>query len=129
MQNVKFERDSKKDAVNKRKRGVGFNEAVTFFEDEFAEICDDDEHPATEARYMHSGNVFSAEDTCDYHTERINISGNAFVNRIISARKAMKKEYDFSKMKSRPNPYALMIKRQITIRINPNTIDYLKCRR
>jgi predicted DNA binding CopG/RHH family protein len=38
----------------------------------------------------------------------------------------MKREYDFSKMKGRPNPYAAMMKRQITIRINPNTIDYFK---
>ena len=38
----------------------------------------------------------------------------------------MKKEYDFSKMNGRPNPYAAMIKKQITIRINPKTIDYFK---
>jgi predicted DNA binding CopG/RHH family protein len=38
----------------------------------------------------------------------------------------MKKEYDFSKMKGKPNPYAPMLKKQITIRINPNTIEYFK---
>jgi predicted DNA binding CopG/RHH family protein len=38
----------------------------------------------------------------------------------------MKKEYDFSKMNGRPNPYASLIKKQITIRINPKTIDYFK---
>ena len=29
-------------------------------------------------------------------------------------------------MKGRPNPYAALIKKQITIRINPNTIGYFK---
>jgi predicted DNA binding CopG/RHH family protein len=38
----------------------------------------------------------------------------------------MKKEYDFSKMKSKPNPYANLLKKQITIRINSSTIDYFK---
>ena len=38
----------------------------------------------------------------------------------------MKKEYDFSKMKGKPNPYASMLKKQITIRINPSTIEYFK---
>lgn len=38
----------------------------------------------------------------------------------------MKKEYDFAKMNGRSNPYASVIKRQITIRINPKTIEYFK---
>jgi len=38
----------------------------------------------------------------------------------------MKKEYDFSKMKGKPNPYANLLKKQITIRINSSTIDYFK---
>lgn len=36
----------------------------------------------------------------------------------------MKKEYDFSK--SRPNPYASNLKKQITIRIDQDTIEYFK---
>ena len=36
----------------------------------------------------------------------------------------MRKEYDFSK--SQQNPYAKMLKRQITIRIDDKTIDYFK---
>ena len=36
----------------------------------------------------------------------------------------MRKEYDFSK--SKPNPYARMLKKQITIRIETETIDYFK---
>jgi uncharacterized protein (DUF4415 family) len=34
----------------------------------------------------------------------------------------MKKEYDFSKMKSRKNPYATKLKRQVTIRMADDVI-------
>lgn len=36
----------------------------------------------------------------------------------------MKKEYDFSK--SKRNPYAKMLKKQITIRIDEESINYFK---
>lgn len=39
----------------------------------------------------------------------------------------MKTEYDLSKMKSRPNPYAKRLKRQLTIRMGVDIIDYFKC--
>lgn len=38
----------------------------------------------------------------------------------------MKKEYDLTKFKSRPNPYAKRLKKQITLRIRPDVIDYFK---
>jgi uncharacterized protein (DUF4415 family) len=38
----------------------------------------------------------------------------------------MKKEYDFSKMKSRKNPYASRLKRQVTIRMGEDVIAYFK---
>ena len=38
----------------------------------------------------------------------------------------MKKEYDLSKMKSRPNPYAKKLKKQMTIRLDPEIISYFK---
>ena len=38
----------------------------------------------------------------------------------------MKEEYDFSKMKSRKNPYAKKLKKQITIRLAVETIEYFK---
>ena len=38
----------------------------------------------------------------------------------------MKSEYDFSEMNSIKNPYAKQLKKQITIRINPEAIDYFK---
>jgi len=38
----------------------------------------------------------------------------------------MKKEYDFSKMKSRKNPYASKLKKSVTIRLGEDVIDYFK---
>ena len=38
----------------------------------------------------------------------------------------MREEYDFSKMNARPNPYAQMLRKQITININIFAIDYFK---
>jgi len=38
----------------------------------------------------------------------------------------MRKEYDLSKMKSRKNPYAKRLKRQITLRLDPDVIEYFK---
>ncbi|MBP9014743.1 MAG: BrnA antitoxin family protein [Smithella sp.] len=36
----------------------------------------------------------------------------------------MRKEYDFSKPKK--NPYASMLKKQVTIRLDEGTVDYFK---
>ena len=38
----------------------------------------------------------------------------------------MKREYDLSKMKSRPNPYAKRLKKQLTIRMGVDIIAYFK---
>ncbi len=38
----------------------------------------------------------------------------------------MKKEYDFSKMKSRKNPYVSRLKKSVTIRLGEDVIDYFK---
>ena len=38
----------------------------------------------------------------------------------------MKEEYDLSKMKSRPNPYAKQLKKQVTLRMHPDIIAYFK---
>ncbi len=38
----------------------------------------------------------------------------------------MRKEYDFNKMKGRRNPYAKHLKKQVTIRIGVDVIDYFK---
>jgi uncharacterized protein (DUF4415 family) len=38
----------------------------------------------------------------------------------------MKAEYDLSKMKSRKNPFAGQLKKQVTIRMGDDVIDYFK---
>jgi len=38
----------------------------------------------------------------------------------------MKNEYDLSKMNSRPNPYAKYLKKQVTMRIGTDVIEYFK---
>ena len=38
----------------------------------------------------------------------------------------MKKEYDFSKMDGRKNPHAKHLKKQVTIRMGVDIIDYFK---
>ena len=38
----------------------------------------------------------------------------------------MKKEYDFSRMKSRKNPYASKLKKPVTIRLSEDVIEYFK---
>lgn len=38
----------------------------------------------------------------------------------------MKAEYDFSKMKSRKNPYAPKLKKSVTIRLGEDVIEYFK---
>jgi hypothetical protein len=38
----------------------------------------------------------------------------------------MKEEYDLSKLKSRPNPYAKRLKKQVTIRMSPDVVEYFK---
>jgi uncharacterized protein (DUF4415 family) len=38
----------------------------------------------------------------------------------------MKKEYDFTKLKGRENPYAKGLKKQATLRLDVDVIDYFK---
>lgn len=38
----------------------------------------------------------------------------------------MREEYDFENMKGRKNPYAKQLKKQVTIRLNTDIIDYFK---
>ena len=38
----------------------------------------------------------------------------------------MRSEYDFSKMKSRRNPYASRLKKPVTIRLGRDVVEYFK---
>lgn len=38
----------------------------------------------------------------------------------------MRSEYDFSKMKGRPNPYASKLKKPVTMRLSEDVVAYFK---
>ena len=38
----------------------------------------------------------------------------------------MRKEYNFSKMKSRRNPYGHVLKKQVTLRLGVDVLEYFK---
>ena len=38
----------------------------------------------------------------------------------------MRKEYEFSKMKGRRNPYARLLKKPVTIRLGADVVEYFK---
>jgi uncharacterized protein (DUF4415 family) len=38
----------------------------------------------------------------------------------------MRNEYDFTSMKGRKNPYAMKLKKQITIRLDADVVEYFK---
>ena len=48
------------------------------------------------------------------------------MNLNIIAGDPMKEEYDLSKMKSRRNPYAKRLKKQVTLRMGSDVVDYFK---
>jgi uncharacterized DUF497 family protein len=83
-----FEWDSRKDAENRRKHGVSFEEAKTVFADEFALLLDDPDHSATEDRFVLLGLSATFRVVLVVHTYREPDD----TIRIISARKATKYE-------------------------------------
>ena len=38
----------------------------------------------------------------------------------------MQEEYDLSKLKSRPNPYAKRLRKQVTLRMSVDVVEYFK---
>ncbi|MEQ6342900.1 MAG: BrnT family toxin [Gammaproteobacteria bacterium] len=85
---ITFEWDQAKAASNQKKHGVSFEEARSVFYDEFAAQFFDDESSGSEDRFLMLGFSDEARLLIVCHCEREN--GN--VIRIISARKATKKE-------------------------------------
>lgn len=89
---IEFEWDSSKAASNKRKHGVTFEEAKSVFYDEFAvQFYDSDNSQLEENRFLMLGLSSESRILIVCHCERNN--GNTI--RIISARKATKKEQKF----------------------------------
>jgi len=88
-----IEWDEKKAKVNATKHGVTFDVAQTCFDDEFAEVFADPEHSDSEYRQILIGLSFDLKTLVVVFTERSKTGKD--VIRIISARKATKKEFEF----------------------------------
>lgn len=85
-----FDWDEDKNQINQKKHGIGFDEASTVFFDERAILFDDPEHSEYEERFLLLGMSESADVCIVCHCYR----ESDMVIRIISARKATKKEVD-----------------------------------
>ncbi|MGY8814041.1 MAG: BrnT family toxin [Gammaproteobacteria bacterium] len=85
---VRFEWDSSKASLNKKKHGVAFEEAKSVFYDEFAIQFFDDENSEYEDRFLILGYSNESRILLICHCEQE--SGDLI--RIISARKATSKE-------------------------------------
>jgi uncharacterized protein len=88
---IEFEWSPPKAAANLKKHGVSFEEAQTVFYDEFAVQFYDEEHSPDEDRFLLLGLSTEANLLLVCHCER----GDGEVIRIISARRATKRESAF----------------------------------
>ena len=87
MSYLSFEWDEKKNASNKKKHGVSFDEAKSVFTDQFARLISDPDHSEDEDRFILLGTSIHSRLLVVCHCIRVNDS-----IRIISARKADKQE-------------------------------------
>ena len=85
-----FDWDENKNEINQKKHGINFNEASSVFFDERAILFDDPEHSEYEDRFLLLGMSDTAKVCIVCHCYRESDT----VIRIISARKATKKEVD-----------------------------------
>ena len=88
---IRFEWDSSKAAANLKKHHVSFEEAQSVFYDELAVQFFDEENSSDEERFLMLGMSSGAKLLIVCHCER----GHGEVIRIISARKATKRESAF----------------------------------
>ena len=90
MKTIDFEWDEAKNRLNIKKHGISFSEASSVFYDEYAILFDDPDHSNSEDRFLILG-ISKKLRTC--------IVSHCYRNqdktiRIISARKATKREVD-----------------------------------
>ena len=84
-----FEWDDKKAETNLRKHSISFEEASTVFADDLSITIEDPQHSQNENRYILIGQSIHSKTLVVVHLEKIDSI------RIISARKATKKERKF----------------------------------
>ena len=92
---VEFEWDEHKNELNQKKHGISFEEAKSCFEDEHARVFFDVEHSKNEDRSILIGLSEKLRTLIVVYTERSLLDAEIVVNRIISARKATKKEFQY----------------------------------
>jgi len=85
---ILFNWDEGKEIINKKKHGISFEEAMTAFADEHAQIYNDEEHSDTEARFILIGYSEESRLLMVCHCYR----DSETITRIISARKATRHE-------------------------------------
>lgn len=90
MAELRFEWDERKALQNKRKHGVSFEEAETVFSDDYGLLIDDPDHSGEEDRFLLLGLSANLRTLVVAHCYRKADD----VIRIISARKATRKERD-----------------------------------
>jgi len=88
---LRFEWEERKNRSNRTKHGVWFEEAQSAFRDPKARLFYDPEHSEEEDRFILIGVSFMARPLVVVHCDKESDS----VIRIISARKATKKEFIF----------------------------------
>ena len=88
MNGIQFEWDENKNAINRRKHSVSFEEAETVFYDENALLIPDPDHSIEKERFILPGFSFRVRLLIVCHCYR----GADDVIRIISARKATLQE-------------------------------------
>ena len=87
MKELSFEWDNNKNASNRKKHGVSFEEAVTVFYDENALLEFDEQHSVFEERFRILGFSSSGNLLLVVHCVK-----NSHIIRIISSRKARQQE-------------------------------------
>ncbi len=87
MSHLEFDWDPRKDAANRNKHDVSFEEAKTAFSDEFGRLIADPDHSDEEDRFILIGTSIHSRLLVVCHCVR-----DGETVRIISARKAGKRE-------------------------------------
>ena len=138
MKELLFEWDEKKNSINKKKHGVSFEEAKTVFDDDKAVLFDDPDHSEDEDRFLILGFpvLKSCVSSATAIVKMIMLSGSFLPERLQNPSQVstmnttevnvMREEYDIKNLNPRKNPYSKQLKRQVTMNINVDTIDYFK---
>lgn len=135
MDTLRFEWDENKNAINRKKHKISFEEAQTVFYDEAALLIDDRAlrggGPVYYSRPEQAGKYACGlsllQSTRRRHTHHLCQKGNQNRSHAIQPVKEaspMKAEYDFSN--ARKNPYAKKLKKQVTINLDIDAIDFFK---